>query len=178
MQSNCTTVLLHERLAVDVPVLDGIHHIKIPVTDLNRSRSWYASRLGYELEIEFVEQGMLMGIGLVHPAGGPRIALRLDPERSAGLGDFDFFSIGVLDKASIESLAERLTNLGEAHAGVHFAGVGWILPGLHDPDGHEVRFYTTERHTHTGPERVTRVEGPVETSLQREREHARTQATP
>ena len=20
--------------------------------------------------------------------------------------------------------------------------VGWVLPGIHDPDGHEVRFYT------------------------------------
>lgn len=64
-----------------------------------------------------------MGIGLAHRSGGPNIALRLDPERSAGLGDFDFFSIGVPDTASIEALAERLTNLGEAHAGVHFAGI-------------------------------------------------------
>lgn len=157
---------------MDVPVLDGIHHIKIPVTDLDLSRVWFESRLGYQLEIEFVEQGTLMGIGLVHPAGGPNIALRLDPERSAGLGDFDFFSIGVPDKASIELLAERLTELGEAHAGVHFAGIGWILPSLHDPDGHEVRFYTTEHHTQTGPQRVLRLEDPVETSQQREREHA------
>ncbi len=162
---------------MDAPALDGIHHIKIPVTDLNRSRSWYQSRLRYQLEIEFVEQGTLMGIGLVHPAGGPRIALRLDPERSAGLGDFDFFSIGVPDKASIEALAECLTSLGENHAGVHFAGIGWILPALHDPDGHEVRFYTTERHTQIDPDRVMRLEDPVETSPQREREHSGTKTT-
>jgi hypothetical protein len=30
---------------------------------------------------------------------------------------------------------------------VHFASIGWILPLLHDPDGHEVRFYTIEHHT-------------------------------
>ncbi len=162
---------------MDVPVLDGIHHIKIPVTDLDASRSWYESRLGYRLEIEFVEQGALMGIGLVHPAGGPNIALRFDPERSAGLGDFDFFSIGVPDKASIEALAHRLTNLGEAHAGVHFAGIGWILPALHDPDGHEVRFYTTERHTQVGPDRALRLADPIETSHKREQNHARTQTT-
>jgi len=118
-----------------------------------------------------------MGIGLAHRSGGPNIALRLDPERSAGLGDFDFFSIGVPDTASIEALAERLTNLCEAHAGVHFAGIGWILPALHDPDGHEVRFYTTERHTQISPEQVTQLQDPVETSQQREREHARTRTT-
>lgn len=160
-----------------LPVLDGIHHIKIPVTDLDVSRRWYATRLGYQLEIEFVEQGTLMGIGLVHPAGGPRIALRLNPERSAGLGDFDFFSIGVPNKASIKALAERLTNLGEAHAGVHFAGIGWILPALHDPDGHEVRFYTTDQHTQIGPDQAMRLEDPIETSPQREREHARASTT-
>lgn len=160
-----------------IPVLDGIHHIKIPVTDLERARSWYESRLGCQVEIEFVERGILMGIGLAHPSGGPDIALRLDPERSDRLGDFDFFSIGVPDKNSIEALAEHLADLGEAHAGVHFAGIGWVLPGLHDPDGHEVRFYTTERHTHVSPERVARLEDPVETSPQREREHARTPTT-
>ena len=41
----------------------------------------------------------------------------------------------------------HLTTLGDAHAGVHFATIGWILPGVHDPDGHDVRFYTTDRHT-------------------------------
>lgn len=122
------TVLLHKRRAMDVPVLDGIHHIKFPATDLDQSRNWYTSRLGYQLGSEFVEQGVLMGIGLVHPAGGPDNALHLGPERSAGLGDFDFFSIGVPDKASNELLAERLTGLGEAHAGVYFAGIGWTSP--------------------------------------------------
>jgi hypothetical protein len=39
---------------------------------------------------------------------------------------------------------------------VHRASEGWILPLLHDPDGHEVRFYTHARHEHapTGPHRV------------------------
>jgi len=41
---------------MDAPLLDGIHHIKIPVIDLDRSREWYASRLGYQVEIEFVER--------------------------------------------------------------------------------------------------------------------------
>lgn len=49
------------------------------------------------------------------------------------------------------ALAEHLSSLGEPHAGVHFATLGWILPMLHDPDGHEVRFYTTESHTSPDP---------------------------
>ncbi len=27
-----------------IPTLDGVHHLKLPVTDLTRSIAWYASR--------------------------------------------------------------------------------------------------------------------------------------
>src|SRR5690348_4158693 len=60
--------------AADAPVLAGIHHLKLPVTDLARSLEWYRSRLGYQVHIEFVEQSTLMGCGLAHPADGPDLA--------------------------------------------------------------------------------------------------------
>jgi hypothetical protein len=55
----------------------------------------------------------------------------------------------------------------ETHAGVHFATIGWILPMLHDPDGHEVRFYTVEHHTELDAGGVATVHDPRETSDQR-----------
>lgn len=151
----------------DVPRLAGVHHVKLPVSDLRRSLDWYRSRLGYEVEIEFVEGGALMGYALRHPSGGPMLALRLDPARAAAAAGFDYFAIGVPDRTAIEELAGRLTAMGEPHAGVHFATIGWILPELHDPDGHEVRFYTVEHHTEPGPEPVT-VHDPRETAERRE----------
>jgi catechol 2,3-dioxygenase-like lactoylglutathione lyase family enzyme len=54
----------------DAAQLAGIHHVKPPVTDLARSREWYQTRLGYRVQIEFVEQGQLMGYALEHPNGG------------------------------------------------------------------------------------------------------------
>jgi catechol 2,3-dioxygenase-like lactoylglutathione lyase family enzyme len=152
---------------MDAPRLDGIHHIKVPVTDLDRSQAWYESRLGYRPQVHFVEDGVLMGIVMRHPNGGPELALRLNPERSAGLADFDFFAIGVPNKDDMEALARHLTALGESHAGVHFATVGWILPMLHEPDGHEVRFYTTAQHTELD-EGILRIENPRETAAARE----------
>ena len=149
------------------PRLDGVHHLKLPVADLARSLEWYRSRLGYEVEIEFVEQGALMGYALRHPAGGPVLALRLDAARAAAAAGFDYFAIGVPDEAAIRELAARLTALGETHAGVHLATIGWILPDLHDPDGHEVRFYTTAHHTTPGPSGM-RVNDPRESALRRE----------
>ena len=153
----------------DVPALAGVHHLKLPVTDLARSLEWYRSRLGYDVQVEFVEQGTLMGYGLAHPAGGPNLGLRLDPERARAAAGFDYFAIGVPTKAALETLAERLTALGEQHAGVHFATVGWILPHSHDPDGHEIRFYTTEQHTDPQAEEIQQVHDAVATAATRER---------
>ena len=156
----------------DAPALAGIHHLKLPVTDLARSREWYESRLGYQVQMEFVEQGKLMGYGLAHPNGGPQLGLRLSPERARAAAGFDYFAIGVPDQEAIERLAERLTALGEQHAGVHWASIGWILPELHDPDGHEVRFYTIVRHTDLTPGTVATFTDPRESSERRERAQA------
>ena len=153
----------------DTPVLAGVHHLKLPVTDLARSREWYGSRLGYQLLAEFIEQGRLMGYALAHPNGGPTLALRLDPDRARAAAGFDYFAIGVPDREAIDQLADRLTALGERHAGVHWASVGWILPDLHDPDGHEVRFYTHQHHTELEPDAVTVVNDPRESAERRER---------
>jgi catechol 2,3-dioxygenase-like lactoylglutathione lyase family enzyme len=58
----------------DAPALAGIHHLKLPVTDLARSREWYQSRLGYQVQMEFVEQGTLMGYASPTRTGARRWA--------------------------------------------------------------------------------------------------------
>jgi catechol 2,3-dioxygenase-like lactoylglutathione lyase family enzyme len=130
-----------------IPHLDGVHHVKLPVSDLDRSIEWYRSRLGYEVVIEFRSNGERSGVTMDHPYGGPQFGLVLSPDKSRAAAGFDYFSIAVADRARMVELAEHLDSLGEQHAGIHFATVGWILPMLHDPDGHEIRFYSTEAHT-------------------------------
>jgi hypothetical protein len=43
------------------PALDGIHQLKLPVTEISRSLQGYQQRLGYEARHEFVEDGEVMG---------------------------------------------------------------------------------------------------------------------
>lgn len=126
----------------DAPLLDGIHHLKLPVTDLERSLAWYQHRLGYVVMKEFVEDGVRMGVVMRHGNGGPDLALRVDAERARAAAGFDYFAIGVPGHDAIDALAARFSELGDSHAGVIRTPVGWVLPGVHDPDGHEVRFYT------------------------------------
>jgi len=163
--------------ATDVPALAGIHHLKLPVTDLAQSLEWYRSRLGYDVHLEFVEQGTLMGYGLAHPAGGPKLGLRLDPERARAAAGFDYFAIGVPDKVAIDQLARKLDELGQPHAGVHRASLGWILPEVLDPDGHALRFYTMEHHTDLRPGQTTTIHDARETAERREEAERAQRAT-
>jgi len=115
-----------------VPQFDGVHHLKLPVSDLD------------------------------HPEGGPRLALRPDPGKAATASGFDYFSIGVPTKAAMDALSARLTQLGGTpHAGVQVVSLGWILPGLLDPDGHEICFFTTEstKKRPTGRSKLWRMPG-------------------
>jgi catechol 2,3-dioxygenase-like lactoylglutathione lyase family enzyme len=159
----------------DVPVLDGVHHVKLPVSDLERSGSWYASRLGYLPVVEFTKAGRTTGVTLGHPNGGPLIGLVLSPERARRASGFDYFAIAVPGKVELEDLAGRLAELGEKHAGVHFATIGWVLPGTHDPDGHEVRFYTNDHHTLIPTDGTPLVvDDPIGTEAAREARHRST----
>ena len=123
-----------------IPELDGIHHLKLPVRDLERSRAWHASRLGYEQVMELENEGQTTGLVMQHPRGGPQLGLWLDPARAAAAAGFDYFAFGVPHRQALEDLAARLSELGERHPGVHPGAVGWVLPHVKDPDGHELRF--------------------------------------
>lgn len=150
----------------DIPSLAGVHHLKLPVRDLARSEAWYMRTLGYRQAAEFIEKGVLIEVVLSHPAGGPHLALRLAPGRAEAAAGFDYFAIAVPDSAAIQALAARLEGLGEAHGGVWRGLRGWLLPLVHDPDGHEVRFYTVEEHTLSEPGQVMRMVDPQESAEQ------------
>jgi catechol 2,3-dioxygenase-like lactoylglutathione lyase family enzyme len=49
----------------------GIHHVKLPVSDLARSREWYQRVLAYTVEREFLdEDGVVRGVGGRLPGAG------------------------------------------------------------------------------------------------------------
>ena len=49
--------------------ISGFHHVKLPVTDVQRSGDWYERVLGLRRELRFEEDGQLRGLALLHPSG-------------------------------------------------------------------------------------------------------------
>lgn len=120
----------------------GIHHIKLPVSDVARSRAWYERVLGFETSIEFAEDGVVAGVALRREGCQPQIALRHDPDRAQALSGFDAVALLVGSRDEVRQWSAQLDELGEPHGGLvtgHHGGS--VLVGLHDPDGIEIRLY-------------------------------------
>lgn len=124
--------------------LSGIHHVKLPVADVARSRDWYVEVLSFVPELDFVEDGVLMGVAMRDGAETLRLAVRHDSQRAAALSGFDPLALAVRSVADLETWRQRLDDLGQSHGGIISGHQGSVLVGLHDPDGIEVRLYTTD----------------------------------
>ena len=126
----------------------GLHHVKVPVTDLARSRQWYERVFDLEPHIEFPDDaGVVRGVSY-QPKEGFTLALRENPPLARAIAGYDPFAILLKGQADVESWAARLDDLGVEHSPVIRATVGWLL-SFKDPDGLDLRFYTAEGHGET-----------------------------
>ena len=129
------------------PTLAGIHHVKIPVTDLDRSVSWYDEVFGFRTTLEFPEgDGVVRGVaGEMAGLGRVQVTFRVNPAAAEGCRGFDPISWGVEDKADIERWAAHLDELGIDHSPVIEASAGWLLV-FDDPDGLQIHLYSWAEH--------------------------------
>lgn len=123
-------------------MLSGIHHVKLPVSDVARSRAWYERVLGFETLVEFDEDGVVAGVALGRDDCQPSVALRHDPDRARALSGFDALALLVPTREDVPRWRDVLDELGEPHGGlVQGHAGGAVLVGLRDPDGIEIRLY-------------------------------------
>jgi catechol 2,3-dioxygenase-like lactoylglutathione lyase family enzyme len=120
----------------------GLHHIKIPVSDLVRSRAWYERVFDLAPIMEFRddEDGVVRGV-VYRAKGGLALSLRENRPAALGIAGFDPFAIMLRGRADIEHWVARLDDLGVSHSEIIEATIGHILT-FNDPDGLQLRFYT------------------------------------
>ncbi len=125
------------------PPLQGIHHVRVPATDVEASRNWYREVLGFEAVLDFEEEGGLIGTVLSHHSGVATIGLHLDPERATALRGFCLLALQVEGQTALYDWVEYLDALGIGHLGVRDGHLG-LLVEVPDPDGVLVQLHTGE----------------------------------
>ncbi len=120
----------------------GVHHVKVPVSDLVRSRAWYERVFDLEPLMEFRDDSDGVVRGVSYKAKGDlALALREHPAAARGIAGFDFFAVMLCGRPDIDAWATRLEELGIAHSDIIDAPIGFIM-SFDDPDGIQLRFYT------------------------------------
>lgn len=122
-------------------MITGIHHLKIPVGDLARSRAWYERVLDFVVEREFPDaDGVVRGVA--GGIGGVAVALRENPDVAKGVSGFDPICFAIPDKAAALAWAARFETEKVDYSGPGQGSVGSVVQ-VRDPDGIEIRLYTT-----------------------------------
>lgn len=121
----------------------GIHHVKLPVSDLARSREWYQRVLGYTVDRDFPDaDGVVRGVGGSLPGDGVPVGLWQNARAAAGNAGFDPVSFAVADRAAVEAWTAHFDALGVNHSEIRRASRSWVVD-VYDPDGLTVRLYST-----------------------------------
>lgn len=125
----------------------GVHHVKLPVADLARSRAWYERVFELEPNIEFPDAaGVVRGVSY-RAKRGFTLALRENPALAQAMTTIGFDPIAILveGRQDIDAWAQRLDDLGIDHAPVRAGALGWLL-SFDDPDSLQLKLYTNEPH--------------------------------
>jgi catechol 2,3-dioxygenase-like lactoylglutathione lyase family enzyme len=122
------------------PTITGVHHVKVPVGDVLRSRDWYVDVLGFAPVLDFEEEDRLSGVALQHPCGFT-IGLHLDPARAAVLCGFPTVALCAGDGDDLMDWLAYLDERGIEHSPVLEGHLGLFIQ-LEDPDGLLVQLHT------------------------------------
>lgn len=120
-----------------MPDINGVSHVALTVTDLERSKEWYFDLLGLQSLFEGEEDGIKFCVSM-HPPTNLIIGLR---QHSAGSGDqftpertgLDHIAFGVGDRAELEKWQATFEEKGITYTPIMDMDYGHVL-NFKDPD--------------------------------------------
>ncbi|WP_207637893.1 VOC family protein [Clostridium pasteurianum] len=129
--------------------LQGIHHLKFTVSDLENSQSFYERAIGARRITAYDHRhsdGSLYAIILEIPGLGTLLELRLNPSRAKKDCGLDPITIAVKDRTALESWIEHFDTVDIEHSSILTALISWLVV-FEDPDGRRLRLCTLETHS-------------------------------
>ena len=126
---------------MSIPAIAGLHHLKLPVSDLDASLAWYQRVLGAAHLPQFDhfdDAGRRYAVIVGVPGLDVPLELRWAPVAASAIRGYDPINFAA---ASVEDLDAWVTHLDTehvAHSGIVSGGVGRLLV-FADPDGAYVR---------------------------------------
>lgn len=125
---------------VAVGDLAGVHHVTVPVSDVARSRDWYARAFDLAVLDESIDDAA-GEVTLAHRTASINVVLRQDQRRAQALAGFDAIAFTVATIEDLEALVAHLDTQDLAH-GAPVASSGGVSVDVIDPDGLVVRLTT------------------------------------
>lgn len=124
----------------------GISHLDLSVSDVDASADWYTTVLGLQ-QLKRAELDGRTMVVLIHPSTGLIIGLNqhdtipvtVFDDRNVGL---DHVGFSVAERAELDALELRLTELGVEHSPAEDTPVGTALV-FRDPDNIQLEFWWT-----------------------------------
>jgi catechol 2,3-dioxygenase-like lactoylglutathione lyase family enzyme len=127
------------------PDLVGLHHLRLPVSDVMRSRDWYASVFGFKPRLSLEEEDLVVGVVLSHQSG-LTLGLHHAPELARSLHGFCSVALSVRDSDDLNNWCARLDTLDVKHTPPTEGHRGWYVD-VPDPDGLVIQLHTTGQPT-------------------------------
>ncbi|WP_151901807.1 VOC family protein [Tsukamurella tyrosinosolvens] len=131
-------------------MLNGIHHLKLPVTDLIGTQQWWDSFLGAKrvTELDHVDPqtGALFGIVLEIPGVHVPIELRLARGPAMAIAGFDPITFAAADREALRELIQRANRLQIENSGMLRGALGWMA-AFRSRDDLILHIYTVEQNT-------------------------------
>jgi catechol 2,3-dioxygenase-like lactoylglutathione lyase family enzyme len=130
------------------PSIDGIHHLKFSVSDLESSQRFYEVALGAQRLRELDHRrpdGELFAYILAIEGLGTHLEIRLSPTAAAAEAGQDHLTLTVDTRDELEAWRQHFADVSVPHSPVLTGIVGWLLI-VEDPDKRRIRFYTRETH--------------------------------
>lgn len=130
---------------------NGIHHLKLPASDIRKTEAFYTQILPFEScpELDhYTPDGKLFAVLLTYKPAGLMLEIRHNPEQAKIQKGWDPVTWGVDSRKDLEEWGAWFDEKGVSHSKVLTGMKGWVM-AAEDPDGKIVRLYTTEEHEWT-----------------------------